>query len=242
MRSVRVIGSGRAGGAMAAALAASGWQVRETLGRGASAAEVEAAAREVGLLLIATPDSAIAQVAKAVAPDSQAVVAHMSGALGLDAVAPHRRRAAIHPLTSMPDPALGARRLRSGCWFAVAGDPISLTVVSDLGGQAFEVSERARALYHAAAAIASNHLVALLGQAERVCEKADAPFEAMLSLVRATLDNVAELGPADALTGPAARGDEATIQRHLEALPPDERACYEALAEQARRLAGRVRP
>ena len=227
---------------MAGALAESGWRVRETLRRGASAAEVSAASDNVDLVLIATPDAAIAGVAQAVRPSDRTVVAHMSGALGLDAVAPHRRRAAIHPLASLPNAALGASRLRSGCWFAVAGDPIAVAVVSDLGGRSFEVKEGDRALYHAAAVVASNHLVALLGQAERVCGEAEVPFEAILSLARATLGNVAQLGPADALTGPAARGDEATIRRHLEALQPAERACYEALADEARRLAGRESP
>ena len=76
-----------------------------------------------------------------------------------------------------------------------------------------------RAAYHAAAVIASNHLVALLGQAERVAAWPACPSTAYLDLVRATVDNVAELGPAAALTGPAARGDDATIERHLDALP-----------------------
>jgi predicted short-subunit dehydrogenase-like oxidoreductase (DUF2520 family) len=106
-----------------------------------------------------------------------------------------------------------------------------------LGGRAFEVSDEHRAAYHAAAVIASNHLVALLSQAERVAAAAGVPLEAYLDLVRATVDNVADLGPAAALTGPAARGDWDTIERHLLAMHPDERPAYEALAHAARRLA-----
>ena len=113
-------------------------------------------------------------------------------------------------------------------------------VVADLGGRAFEVADADRAAYHAAAVVASNHLVALLGQAERIGAPAGVPLAAFLELVRATVENVAELGPQAALTGPAARGDEATIERHLQAIGPSERAVYEAMAQEARRLAGRT--
>ena len=99
-----------------------------------------------------------------------------------------------------------------------------------------------RPVYHAAAVIASNHLVALLGQVERLSEAVGVPFEAYVDLARATLDNVAALGPAAALTGPAARGDETTIRRHLRALPPEERRAYRVLVDAARRLAQQPRP
>ena len=79
--------------------------------------------------------------------------------------------------------------------------------------------------------------VALLGQAQRIAASAGVPFAALMDLVSATVDNVAELGPAKALTGPAARGDEATISRHLAAIRPAERPAYQALAQEARRLA-----
>ena len=85
--------------------------------------------------------------------------------------------------------------------------------------------------------IASNHLVALLGQAGRVAAEVGVPLDAYLDLVRGTVENVAELGPAGALTGPASRGDVATIERHLAAIPPEERDAYAALMELCRRLA-----
>ena len=81
------------------------------------------------------------------------------------------------------------------------------------------------------------YLRGLLSQVERLAGAVGVPFEAYLDLVSATVDNVRELGPAAALTGPAARGAEATIRRHLEALPEDERDAYRALADAARRLA-----
>ena len=131
---------------------------------------------------------------------------------------------------------------RRGAWFAIAGDPIVEEIAAALGGRTFTVEDADRAAYHAAAVIASNHLVALLGQAERIGRGAGVPFEALLDLVRATVANVAELGPAAALTGPAARGDDETIRRHLAALAPGERASYEAMVAEARRLAERAAP
>ena len=239
-RSVRIIGNGRAGGAMAAALSEVGWKVHPVLGRSAPAAQVASAAAGADLVLIATPDTAVSEVAAAIEPSVIAVVAHLAGSLGLDAVSMHPRPAALHPLMALPDAAVGARRLLSGGWFAVAGDPLARQAVADLGGRAFEVTDADRAAYHAAAVVASNHLVALLGQAERIASGAGVPFAAFIDLVRATVDNIDELGPAAALTGPAARGDVETIRRHLEAIDPAERAAYEALSAQACRLAGRT--
>jgi len=234
---VRVIGAGRAGRSLAQALRRSGWTVRGILERGDDPGP---AAHGVDLLVVATPDAAIAATAARVEPDAGAVVAHLAGSLGLDVLleAGHERVGALHPLVAMPDRDTGARRLQAGAWFAVAGDPLVEQVVADLGGRSIVVADQDRAAYHAAAVIASNHVVAVLGQAERVAAAAGVPFEVYLELIRATIDNVAELGPAAALTGPAARGDDVTVERHLAALDPSERAGYQAGVELARRLAG----
>jgi predicted short-subunit dehydrogenase-like oxidoreductase (DUF2520 family) len=234
---VRIVGPGRAGTSLALALTAARWDVLPLLRRGDDLAP---AARGVDLLLIATPDDRVREVARAVEPEPGTVVAHLAGSFGLGPLAPHRRRAAVHPLVALPTPALGARRLL-GAWFAVAGDPLVHDVVRALRGRWFEVADADRPVYHAAAVIASNHLVALMGQVERLSEVVGVPFEAYVDLARATLDNVTALGPATGLTGPAARGDEATIRRHLRALPPDERRAYRSLAEAARRLAQQAR-
>jgi predicted short-subunit dehydrogenase-like oxidoreductase (DUF2520 family) len=234
MPALRVVGRGRAGTSLVRALTPSGWDFAGFVGRDD---DLERAAEGIDLLVLATPDTVVADVAGAVSPVETTVVAHLAGSLGLDALEPHRRRAAVHPLVSMPDPEIGAERLRAGAWFAVAGDPLGRRMVEDLGGRAFDVADEDRALYHAAAVIASNHLVALLAQVERLASSVGVPFEAYLTLARATLDNVTEMGPARALTGPAARGDRVTIDRHLAALAPDERPAYEVLAAEARRLA-----
>ncbi len=234
-RRVRIVGPGRAGTSLGLALAEAAWDVRPLVGRGDDPTD---AAAGVDLVVVATPDGEIERVARAIRPRDGTVVAHLSGSAGLDVLAPHRRRASVHPLMALPTPEVGARRLRGG-WFALAGDPLGREVVEALGGRAFAVDDADRVVYHAAAVIASNHLVALLGQVERLARSVGVPFEAYLDLVSATVDNVRELGPAAALTGPAARGDEATIRRHLEALPAEERDAYRALAGAARRLAGR---
>ena len=232
--SVRIIGAGRAGTALSIALDEVGWEVDPIPERDADLSE---AARDVDLLVLATPDAVIDEVAGAIAPRADTVVAHLAGSLGLSVLAPHPRRAAIHPLVSLPDGPTGARRLRAGGWFAVTGDHMAERVVADLGGRPFTVADEHRAAYHASAVIASNHLVALLGQAERIAATAGVPFEALLDLVHSTIANVVELGPAAALTGPAARGDHATIALHLAALDDDERPAYQVLVDQATRLA-----
>lgn len=230
---VRIIGPGRAGSSLAHALTQAGWNVAPVLGRDD---ELRAAASGVDLLVLAVPDGAISPVARSVRPVSATVVAHLSGSLGLDVLAPHRRRAAVHPLVALPSADLGAERLR-GVWYAVAGDPIVGRVVQALEGRSFTVADEHRALYHAAACIAANHLVALMGQVERIVAATDVPLEAYLDLARAALDDVARVGPADALTGPVARDDQATVARHLRALPPPERPAYRAMAVAARTLA-----
>jgi predicted short-subunit dehydrogenase-like oxidoreductase (DUF2520 family) len=231
---VRLIGPGRAGLSLVRALGRAGWDVAGVLGR---TDDPRDAAKDVDLLVVATPDAAIAQVAAAVEPVDATVIAHLAGSLGLDALTPHRRRAAIHPLVSLPNADIGANRLAANAWFAVTGDPLAHEVVRALGGRALDVPDDRRAAYHAAACVASNHVVALLGQAERIADTAGVPLEAYIDLVRATVENVAALGPAAALTGPAARGDTSTIQRHLDAIEPAERPAYALLVEEARRLA-----
>ena len=236
-RSVRIVGAGRAGGSFALALGRRGWHV-DVLGRGA---DPSAAASQVDLVLLCVPDGAIAEVAGSIEPVEGTVVAHCAGSLGLDALDGHPRRAVVHPLVSLPSSEVGAERL-DGAWFGISGDPFAAELVAVLGGRAVEVADGDRAAYHAAAVVASNHLVALLGQVERIAAGIDVPLEAFLALSAGSLDNVAALGPAAALTGPVARGDWSTVQRHLDALDPSERETYLAMARAAARLAGRSIP
>jgi predicted short-subunit dehydrogenase-like oxidoreductase (DUF2520 family) len=230
---LRLIGPGRAGLSLTAALGAAGWvEAGPPRGRGDVVAD---AAHGVDALVIATPDSAVAEVAWQVEPDPDCVVVHLAGSLGLDVLEPHPRRARVHPLVPIPEADPGLLTPPRGAWFAIAGDPLAKQVVADLDGHAIDVPDDRRTLYHAAAVIASNHLVALLAQAQRVAAEAGVPFEAYEGLVRATVDNVFRLGPVAALTGPVKRGDWATVEAHLAALPADERPAYQAMVEEAKK-------
>jgi predicted short-subunit dehydrogenase-like oxidoreductase (DUF2520 family) len=254
-----LVGPGRAGTAVALALAARGWQPVAVAGRSLDAPSTWAAAarlaapavvvadagREADVVVIATPDAAIANVATALAPSLRAgaLVVHLSGAStlheldGVLLARPDVEVGSLHPLQSLPSADVGRRRL-AGSWCAVDGSPRVEKIALTLGMRPFRLDAAHRVRYHAAACVASNHLVALLGQVERLAAHAGVPFEALLPLVRGTVENVDELGPAAALTGPVARGDDATIARHVDALPYDERDGYEALVREARRLAG----
>jgi predicted short-subunit dehydrogenase-like oxidoreductase (DUF2520 family) len=238
---VRILGQGRAGGAFARALAGVGWDVDV---RHAHEADVSDAGAGTELVLLCVPDGAVASVAAAIDP-TDAVVAHVAGSLGLDVLAPHRNRAAIHPLASLPTAEIGADRLVGGATFSIAGDPgrgidTARRVAQVLDGRAIELPDANRAAYHAAAAIASNHLVALMDQVQRTAGRAGFPLDAYLPLVRQTIDNVELLGPRDALTGPAARGDEATLAAHRAVLDAGDVAAYDAMADLCREL-GRSR-
>lgn len=227
----RVVGLGRAGGSLAGALGGAGWDV-EPVGRG-----VPVTGDGVDLLVLAVPDAAVAAVAASVEP-AGAVVAHLSGSLGLAPLAGLPRTAVLHPLVSLPDPDTGAARLAAGAWFGLSadGDPLATQVVEALGGRPIVVAEADWATYHATAVVASNHLVGLLGQVERLAAGIGAPVDAYLELARGSLENVAAMGAAAALTGPVRRGDRATIERHLAALPPEEAALYEAGVRLCERL------
>jgi predicted short-subunit dehydrogenase-like oxidoreductase (DUF2520 family) len=235
----RVIGPGRAGRSLMAALGAvEGFVSLGALGRGQP---ITTAASGVDLLVIATPDDQVARVAAMVAPVGTTAVVHLSGSLGLEVLGTHPRRGSLHPLVPLPTPAIGADRLRSGITFAVAGDPVTTTIAIALGGRAVTVGDSDRASYHAAASIAANHMVALIGQVERVAASAGLPLDAFADLMRAATDDALALGPSHALTGPAARGDWDTVERHRAALGSmaghrTELAGYDAMVGLARRL------
>lgn len=231
---VRIVGAGRAGSSFGRALTNAGWDVAPIVRRGEPLVD---AGRDVDAVIIATTDGAIAEVAAAIEPVATTAVLHLSGALGPDPVARHPRHGVLHPLVALPDGERGAERL-VGAWFGLAdgGDPIAGTIVADLRGRAVHVAQGDWPRYHAAAVIAANHLVALLGQAERVAATVGLPLAALLGLAEGSLRDVADIGPAAALTGPVRRGDLATVQRHLDHLPADERDAYRAMAEQAARL------
>ncbi|MBM3661850.1 MAG: DUF2520 domain-containing protein [Actinobacteria bacterium] len=238
---IRVVGRGRAGGSFARALSSVGWNVDLVAGRGSGPVH----SGDTDVVLIAVPDEAVATVAGRVEP-STAVVAHCSGSLTLEHLSPHLSVASIHPLMSLSSAETGAHLL-VGAWFAVAGDAttghaLALELVGALGGRPVEVPDDVRTRYHATAVVASNHLVALLGQVERLAAEAGVPLEAYHDLIAGTLANVTAHGATAALTGPAARGDWDTVRRHLADLPEQERPLYLVLAGAAADLVGRPVP
>jgi predicted short-subunit dehydrogenase-like oxidoreductase (DUF2520 family) len=225
MKNVLIIGAGRAGSSMARALRDVGYRVEGPVGRGYDVSNLD---RAIDTVIIATSDDAIAGVASKVDASPERLVLHLSGSLGTDVLAPHVRRGTLHPLVPLPTVDLGAARLKGGITFAVAGDDEVRTMVAHLGGKVVDVADEDRARYHAAACIAANHVVALLGHVERVAASAGLPLEAFLDLTRSAIDDVESFGPRNALTGPVARGDWSTLDRHLEAMDPAERASYRA--------------
>lgn len=265
---VSVIGAGRVGTAMAVLLMRAGHKVVAVSGRGPTRARVASflsgvmvldpaeAAREGELVLIGMPDDLIASTVKDVAAAGgfgpATFVAHLSGAAGLDVLDPARdagaRRLAIHPLQTFPDVA-HAVELIPGCTFAVTADDdegyqVAERVADDVLGEPFRLAEELRPLYHAAAVFASNYLVVTSGIAATLFEEAGVPdpVRAMVRLQAATLDNVRDLGPEQALTGPAVRGDAGTIERNLVALSayaPQAVPTYVAMARATLDLASR---
>jgi len=222
-RSVRVIGTGRAGGAVAARLRERGL-------------EVKAAARDVAadadLVILAVPDGAIRDVAASLPIGPW--VAHLSGATTLDALDPHERRFSVHPLQTLSTER-GPEQL-DGAWGAVTAESDEAMARAEwlanaLGLRAFPLQDADRPLYHAAAVIAGNYLVTLYRSAARLCEEVGAPPEALVPLMERTIAN------GFVLTGPIARGDWATVDAHLAALAeraPDLVPLYRALAEATR--------
>lgn len=256
--SFALIGPGRAGATVALALVARGYTVTSVAGRApdaqstvATAACLDAkpvlvskAGRRARIVIIATPDAAIEATAVAVAPSlvRNALVVHLAGSLGVNVFAsmlelrPDVRVGALHPLQSLPSVTIGLDRL-PGSWAAIAGDAQVQELADALELKTFTLPDDQRARYHATAVVASNHLVALLGQVERLAAAAGVPFEAFAPLAEASLMNAFGLGARAALTGPVSRGDLATVVDHLRELPPSERDAYRALAREAARLA-----
>ena len=228
---IAIIGTGRAGTSFAAALERVGHVVR--LYSHDDVSELG----EPEVVMLCVPDDEIANVARQLRPGDYVVV-HVAGSRNLDVLAPHRRVGSLHPLAALPSSELGAVRLR-GATYCVSGDRLVVELAHSLEGRIITIRDDERTLYHATATVAANHLVALMGHVQRLSQAAGLRLEDFLELSRQALDDVAEFGPAKALTGPASRGDMATIDAHLHAIPDEERSTYVALANAAFELAER---
>lgn len=240
---VGVVGPGRVGTALSAALRAAGVEVDGPVGRG----EIP---RGCDAILLTVPDAEIAAAAEVVTAAAP-FVGHTSGATPLSALL-HAGVPAfgLHPLQTF---AHGEARLE-GAGAAVAGtSPEALALATELaerlGMRPFEIDDSGRAAYHAAASVASNFLVTLEAAAEAIAAGAGLAREearALLApLVRQTADNVAALGPEDALSGPIARGDEATVAAQRAAVAetaPELLELFDELVRRTRALARQEAP
>jgi predicted short-subunit dehydrogenase-like oxidoreductase (DUF2520 family) len=213
-RRIQVIGSGRAGAAIAGRLREGGL-------------DLDSADPEIVLLCV--PDGAIGEVAASIAPGPW--IAHVSGATPLAALTPHARRFGMHPLQTFTR-ARGPEQL-DGAWAAVTAESeeargAGVWLAETLGLRPFDLEDGARTLYHAGAVFASNYVVTLQRAAAILFEAAGAPPEALEPLMLRTVENGFEL------TGPISRGDWATVEAHRAAIrssSPELEGLYETLAD-----------
>jgi predicted short-subunit dehydrogenase-like oxidoreductase (DUF2520 family) len=256
---IGVVGAGRVGAVLAAALRAAGHQVvavagdsdasrtrAETLLPGVPRRKPTAVSRACDLLLLTVPDDMLANVVTQLAA-SGAIrpgqhVAHTSGRHGLAVLKPAAdvgaHVLAVHPAMTFTGTGLDLPRL-AGCAFGVTADEpgtvaLAETLVSDLRGNLVWVPEDKRTLYHAGLAHGANHLVTLVAQAMELLRDSGAtdPAATLRPLLTAALDNALAMGDA-ALTGPIVRGDVETVRAHLAEIrrhQPDTVPSYVALA------------
>lgn len=222
IESVNVVGAGRVGSAIAARLRERRVAVREA---------------DAELVLLCVPDRAIAEVAAGF--ERGPWIAHVSGGTPLSALDPHERRFGLHPLQTFTR-ARGPEQL-DGAFAAVTAESAEgleagLWLARTLGLAPFTLDDSARALYHAGAVVASNFLVTLYRAAADLLDAAGAPPEALVPLMRRTIENGFEL------TGPIERGDWETVESHLAAIRdrrPELKALYETLSDTTRDLVPR---
>ncbi|GIU92108.1 MAG: NAD-dependent glycerol-3-phosphate dehydrogenase [Acidimicrobiia bacterium] len=230
-RTLVVVGPGRAGGSVALAAQEAGYRLAGVVpgpsGRvpfPAPSIRVDQPIPDCDLLVVAVRDDQIRPVAERLGSRIGRVgmAVHLSGSRPISDLAslgvPH---GSFHPLQTLPDPVRGARSL-AGAWAGVTGSDGDVTAAlerfaGDLGMKPFHLDDAAKPAYHAAAAAGSNFVVAALGLAAALFRTAGLDFEVLAPLTRTVVDNVFELGPEAALTGPVARGDWGTVAAQVAA-------------------------
>jgi len=253
---IALVGPGRAGQSVAIAANGAGHDIvvvaaRDTEEAIAVARRFDARPLGIGepispvdLVIIAVRDDAIETVAGRVAPiarNAAAGVVHLSGAVGLAALAPFAEHGvavgSFHPLQTLPTPVMGARSL-PGSWVAVtASEPLRsqlFALARSIGCHPFDLDDRDRTTYHAAAAAAANFPIAALAVAQRLFASAGVPFEAARPLTESVVSNAFDVGPVASLTGPVARGDAETVALQISAVQaatPDLTGAFEAMVD-----------
>lgn len=259
---VGVIGAGRVGAVLAAALRAAGYQVAavagesaasrtriETLLPGVPVLKPTAVARACDLLLLTVPDDALDNVVRMLVASgairSGQLVIHTSGRHGVDVLQPvveiGAHAVAMHPAMTFTGTDIDLERL-AGCVFGITCGPAERPAVEQLAGdlsaRSMWLDEADRGRYHVALAHGANHLVTLVGQAMQLLRSSGAqdPSAVLRPLLTAALDNVLSYGEA-ALTGPVVRGDLETIASHLATLSTAPRDVVESYVVLARATA-----
>ena len=242
MRTLGIVGGGNVGQALGRLLAphfglriASRSRCREAAafaGGGAKVSALEDLGEACDCIVIAVPDGAVAAVAAVLAKHSPPAVLQTCGALGPSDLSPLPEQgvpcATFHPLQTFPHPEAGVRSL-PGSVFGVCGSGEAKAwchrLARTLGGTTVAIAEECLPLYHAAAVVASNCTVGLVDVASRLMEMAGVDradgSRALRPLIEASLRNALTMGTEQALTGPVARGDAATVRRHLDAMRID---------------------
>jgi len=262
---VGVIGAGRVGSTLGAALIRAGHDViaasavsdasRRRVERWLPHAAVLAPDEVIAaadLVLVAIPDDAlrplVAGLADADAWRPGQLVAHTSGAQGIGVLDPAAARGALalalHPVMTFTGRAEDLDRLEGAAFGVTALDelrPVAETLVVEMGGEPVWVPEGARPLYHAALTVGANHLVTLVNDALGLLSGAGVtePARLLAPLLSAALDNVLRLGDG-ALTGPVSRGDVATVRTHLRTLRDEAPAALPSYLAMARRTGERA--
>ncbi len=245
---ISIIGCGKVGTAIGVLSSNAGYHVvtvasksdesaklaAERIGESVRAITPEELVEVGGLVLLTVPDDTITPLCEELARKGAfapgAVVAHCSGVLSSEVLTPARDRCgcaigSMHPLQTFPTVEAAVEKL-PGAWCFVEGDERAVGVLWELaeqiGAKAVRMDPRGKALYHASAVMGCNYLTALVDAAVSMAGAAGIPAHTALGalepLVRATIDNVFAMGPEKALTGPIARGDIETVQRHIEAM------------------------
>lgn len=262
---VGVVGCGRVGSVLGAALAGAGHLVTgvsavsqasqdraATLLPGVPVVAVEEVVDGADLVLVTTPDDQIASLVAGFAAvgllDRPRIVMHAAGALGLDVLAPVTAAGglaiALHPAMTFGGEARDLDRL-VGTIVAVTASPeasaVGQSLVLDMGAEPMVLAEADRAAYHAALTHASNHTITVVTQAMEILRGrgVEDPGRLLRPIMEATVDNV--LQKADrALTGPVSRGDAGTVRAHREALQGESEPIRNAYLAMARATAARA--
>jgi len=248
---IAFVGCGAAGRALAVAWRRKGHEIGAVRARTTAAEAVRVIGAGVpqgplddaDVVVFATPDDALAAVAAKHALAPRQVALHLSGALPSTVLRPTgARTAGLHPLCAFADLEAALAALpRAYCFVEGEALEVAERLARDLTSHVARLETGKKVLYHAGAAIASNYTVTLLSIARDLFAaagvEADEALDALVELVRGSLDNVRKVGIPKGLTGPAARGDVDLVRRHVESLEEPTRSLYLALLESTLPLA-----